>query len=63
MNPKKYVAMYGTKEFEDLTGITAEKTQKAAAEAARKEFEDLQKAALKNLAGQATEGGLNNGRT
>ena len=57
MNPKKYVAMYGTKEWEDKTGITAEKAQKAAIEAAKKEMEDLQKAALKNLAGKPEEGG------
>lgn len=49
-NPKKYVAMYGSKEFEDITGITAEKTKAEAAAAAKKEFEELQKAALKNLA-------------
>lgn len=56
MNPKKYVAMYGTQEFEDITGITAEKTKIAAAEAAKKEFEELQKAAYKNLAEQTTKG-------
>lgn len=49
-NPKKYVAMYGTKEFEDITGITSEKAKLEAVEASRKEFEELQKAAYKNLA-------------
>ena len=42
--------MYGTKEFEDLTGITAEKTKQAAIEAANKEFEELKKKAISNLA-------------
>ena len=50
MNPKKYVAMYGTQEWEDKTGITAEKTKLAAIEAANKEYEELQKKAIKNLA-------------
>lgn len=54
MNPKKYVSMYGTKEFEDLTGITAEKTRLAAIETANKEFEELTKKAITNL---AKEGG------
>lgn len=49
-NAKKYVSMYGTKEFEDLTGITAEKTKQAAIEAANKEFEELKKKAISNLA-------------
>lgn len=49
-NPRKYVAMYGTKEFEDITGITAEKAKNEAAAAAKAEFEELQKKALKNLA-------------
>lgn len=57
MNPRKYVAMYGTKEFEDITGITAQKAQQAAIDAAKKEMEDLQKAALKNLAAKKEEGG------
>lgn len=50
MDPKKYVAMYGTKEFEDLTGITAEKTRLEAIKAANKEFEELQKKAITNMA-------------
>lgn len=58
MDPKKYVAMYGTKEFEDLTGITAEKTRLAAIEAANKEFEELQKKAITNMANM-TQGGEN----
>lgn len=46
-NPRKYVAMYGTKEFEDITGITAEKAKNEAAAAAKAEFEELQRKALK----------------
>ena len=49
-NPKKYVAMYGTKDWEDKTGITAEKAKIAAIEAANKEWDDLQKQAITNLA-------------
>lgn len=50
MNPKKYVAAYGTKDWEDKTGITAEKAKIAAVEAAKKEFDELQKKAITNLA-------------
>lgn len=54
-NPRKYVAMYGTKEFEDITGITAEKAKNEAAAAAKAEFEELQRKALKNLAKEGEE--------
>lgn len=54
-NPRKYVAMYGTKEFEDITGITAERAKNEAAAAAKAEFEELQKKALKNLAKEGEE--------
>lgn len=56
MDPKKYVAMYGTKEFEDLTGITAEKTRLEAIKTANKEFEELQKKAITNMANMTTGG-------
>ena len=56
-NPHKYVAMYGTQEWEDKTGITAEKAKKAAVEAAAKEWEELQKKAITNIANMTTEGG------
>ena len=55
-NPRKYVSMYGTKEWEDKTGITAEKTKIAAVEAATKEWEELQKKAVTNMANMITEG-------
>lgn len=54
-NPRKYVAMYGTKEFEDITGITAEKAKIEAVAAAKAEFEELQKKAYKNLAKESEE--------
>lgn len=54
-NPRKYVALYGTKEFEDLTGITAEKTKLEAIKAADEEFKKLQRQAIENLARKENE--------